>query len=111
MASVITSMFALASAGCGSQPSVVPRRVSQRGGERLYLRTQRRVEPGPLVVLVDGVPGNEVVVEGAKLIRVNLPSLPREGMVEVELIHADESVERIAGLEVIAPTLDVRARD
>jgi hypothetical protein len=87
-----------------------PRRVSQRGGERLYLETRARAEAG-VVVLIDGIPGNEVVVEGPKLVRVNLPSLPRAGIVDVEVIHADESVERIVGLEVVAPRIDVRTRD
>ncbi|MFO7561696.1 MAG: hypothetical protein R6X02_03545 [Enhygromyxa sp.] len=41
-----------------------------------------------------------------------MPSLPRTGHVDVELLFADATVVRLeAAIEVVAPELEVRARD
>lgn len=67
---------------------------------------------GPAIVLVGDVPAHHVVVEAPGLLRVQLPSLPRTGTVDVVVSFADGTVVRMAdALEVAAPELDVRARN
>ncbi len=97
---------------CGpSVGEVSPTTVSQIGGVELLLRTPVAIGEGGVVVLVDKVPASAVVVEAPRLVRARLPSLPRAGVVDVELLSAEGSLVTVAQLEVTAPVLDVRARE
>ena len=99
-------------ASCSSSaPELSPTTVSQRGGEQLRIWTGEELGDAGVVVLIDGVPAHAVVVEAPGLVRVRLPSLPRAGEVDVEVLGAGGSVVSVAGLEVTAPALDVRARE
>ena len=106
-------ILASALAGCmGSEPELRPSTVSQRGGVELIVDTATAPRSGPVIVLVDGIPTHSVVVEAPGLLRVRLPSLPRTGEVDVEVAFADGTVVRMErALEVVAPELDVRARN
>lgn len=98
--------------GCtGSEPELRPSIVSQRGGVELIVDTATP-QSEPAIVLVDGIPTHSTVVEAPGLLRVRLPSLPRTGVVDVEVAFADGTVVRMQrALEVVAPELDVRARN
>ena len=99
-------------AGCGPAAGPVPASVSQQGGVALHVRLDEPIGDGPVVVLVDGIPAGEVVVEGPRLVRAQLPSLPNPGRVDVEVIGADGGGQRFpAGLEVEPARLAVEARE
>lgn len=99
--------------GClASEPKLRPSRVSQAGGVELVVDTGTASPGGSAIVLVDGIPAHTVMREAPGLLRVQLPSLPRAGMVDVEVSFADGTVVRLEdALEVVAPELEVRARD
>jgi hypothetical protein len=93
-------------------PEVSPGRISQAGGVELWVRLGRAAGEGGAIVLVDGVPAHSTVLERPGLLRVRLPSLPRTGLVDVEVEFADgTSLGVPGGLEVVSPELAVRARD
>jgi hypothetical protein len=98
--------------GClTSEPELRPSTVTQRGGVELVVDTATAARGGPAIVLIDGVPAHTVVIEAPGLLRVRLPSLPRSGMVDVEVSFANGTAIRMEGaLEVVAPELEVRAR-
>jgi hypothetical protein len=109
---LLAGIVGSAVAGClASEPQLRPSTVSQRGGVELIvdIGTPRS---GPAIVLVDGVPAHTVVNEAPGRLRVRLPSLPRTGQVDVEVEFADGTAIHIGNaLEVVAPELDVRARN
>lgn len=109
---VLGVLMVLTLAGCsGSEPELRPSTVSQRGGVELIVDTATS-HSGAAIVLVDGVPTHSTVLEAPGVLRVQLPSLPRTGTVDVEVAFADGTVVRMPGaLEVVAPVLDVRARN
>jgi hypothetical protein len=98
-------------AGCGpGEPSLRPAQVSERGNVELRVELDEPAA-GPVVVLVDGIPAHSVVVEDPHRVRVQLPSLPRTGAVDVEVVYASGRTLRLhSALEVTPATLDVRAR-
>ena len=106
------ALLGLALAGClATESELRPARVSQRGGIDLHLRVPES-RGGAVIVIVEGVPAHSVVHEAPGLVRARLPALPRTGVVDVEILFADASVIRLEGaLEVVAPELEVRARD
>lgn len=105
-------LLGLALAGClATESELRPVSVSQRGGVDLHLHVPE-LRGGAVIVIVDGVPAHSVVHEAPGLLRARLPALPRSGDVDVEVLFADASVIRLeAALEVVAPELEVRARD
>lgn len=95
--------------GCG-EPSLQlrPTTLMQSGGD-LLLRGEFGGDG--VVVLIDGVPAQQVVRESARAIRVRVPSLPRSGAVEVELLFGDgRRIRADTVLTVSALQLDVRPR-
>jgi len=109
----IAAILALTVTGCPrSEPRLRPTTVSQHGGVELQLAVPSKRERGAAIVLVDGIPVQSVVFESPGVIRARLPSLPRTGYVDVEVLFADDSTVHLPGaLEVVAPKLNVRARD
>jgi hypothetical protein len=99
-------------AACFSnEPQLRPTSVSQRGGIELLVDTAAVRGSGAAIVLVDGVPANTVVIEAPGLLRAQLPTLPRTGRVDVEVLFADgTTIVMDEALEVLEPELEVRAR-
>jgi hypothetical protein len=108
----IAALLGLALIGCSTgEPELWPTRVSQHGGVDLHLRVTTP-RGSAVIVLVDGVPAHSVIVEAPGLLRARLPALPRAGEVDVEVLFADATTVRLPGsIEVVAPELEVRARD
>jgi hypothetical protein len=103
--SALLLVLALAS-GC-SRPFEVETGISQGGGE-LTIRGDFGGGRG-VVVLVDGVAASGAVFESATCMRVRVPSLPRSGTVDVELVFADDERIKLEGaLQVSAPSLEIR---
>jgi hypothetical protein len=102
-------VFAL---GCG-RPFEVEGDISQAGGE-LIVRGEFGAGRG-VVVLVDGVAASGAVFESHTCVRVRVPPLPRSGVVDVQLLFANdehgehgERVELGGALRVSAPPLEIR---
>lgn len=92
--------------GCG-QPFEVQPDISQAGGE-LIVRGDFGVGRG-VIVLVDGVAASDAVFESTTCLHVQVPRLPRSGVVDVQLSFADgEQIEIGGALRVSAPPLLIR---
>jgi hypothetical protein len=101
-------VFLVLASCCSSERELSPTTVSQRGGEELHVWVGEHDGDGGVVVLVDGVPAHSALIMAPGLVRARLPSVPRPGEVDVEVLVADGTSVRVARLEVTAPLLDVR---
>lgn len=111
MRGTTAAIFGLAMIGCPTvEPELTPTSVSQSGGDELRLRIP--AAQGAAIVLVDRVAASSVVVIAPGVVQARLPTLPRTGSVDVEVLLEDDVVVRLPGaLDVVAPELKVRARD
>ncbi|KIG14670.1 hypothetical protein DB30_06481 [Enhygromyxa salina] len=91
---------------CVSQEiTLAQQRLAQSGGELELIGDLNG--HGAAIVLVDGVAAHSAVLDGQRL-SVQVPPLPRAGLVDVELVFADGTHERLLGaLTVSAPSLNV----
>ena len=91
--------------GCAPASLELVETSIDRSGGTLHVRGDV-ASHGALIVSVDGVPGRGVVVDGPRSASVEVPALPREGIVDVQLQFADgHAVVLESALEVAAPRL------